>query len=625
MSDANPSASPTLLWPDLSEYRVSLGIVDHDGGGASLIFVDQDGKHKHIARNMGFQKTRWAGLWTRSDTRVEASAFKAVFPKVNVVRRSAEEIRSDALDQIRAVIDASKQQLLPGFEPLGAVDAGREPIAKAAPTVKGAKTKIGGDQDGEFIDLSPLIAEALQLGPNLAGQEVFESPDGSRFVRYTVDTETETVSKMERETARVGADDAAAATFLRGESDGSLALCADAFVKMMADGHTARVDELQRFFRAVTGREFTQEDPDLDRVIAAIDRSRVRKLAQLVISPDDSAFHAALRLHEAAQYYTVVKTHRMTPLPIGVSLQQIASAMPEESTVRIDNAQYGEFSSFSEGVSRFKPATEGQVSDLLLAAYDGALLENSVQAFGTSVSRNDHANVLTALEKIAPKGKGIFVIEGDAVAGRIGPSSRRFLDALATQHEIEGIVDIDGALMGVPGAAPSRMIVVGNKREAPGHGGLPPAVPYVTDYAALWGWSGKITNSIREPGSVPYVDRGGVSKETVIGENAFQAPYIPASLLSDPALMVPRNLASPLRRAMIEINKTIPHIDAWLAAQLEYGEGEMKTALSAEQADAVTMGLKRMEEGLGVHGCRPDGHRQGSHHLGPRAPCTGER
>lgn len=600
MSDTTPSSAPeTLLWPDLSSHGVSLGIVPHEGGGASLIFVDQASKHGHIAKNMGFQKTRWTGLWTRSDIRVEASSFRAAFPQVNVVRRTFESIKESALESIRLIVEASRQPLLPGFEPVGDVDGSKEPVARVSPLSPRGKDKATSDDEGLMVDISPLASSSRSMGVNLAGQEVFESPDRARFVRFDKETDAGVVSQVEKETARLTADDATAAKFLRAGTDGALALCADAFVKMMADGHIARVDELHRFFRSVTDREFTQDDPDLNRVIAAIDRSRVRKLAQLVVSPDLDAFHAALRLHEAAQYYTAVKSQRMTPLPVSVVLQHIASAMPENSSVRINNAENGEFSSFTEGVSKFNESAAGTASDLLLAAYEGTLLEKSVQAFGTSVSRNDHANVLQSLQTMSPTGMGIFVIEGDTVPGRIGPSSRRFMDALANLHEISGIVDIDGSLMGVPGAPPSRMIVVGPRRDVPGHGGLPPALPYVTDYLSLWGWSANITQAIRKPGSVSYTDRGGVSKETVIGENAFQAPYIPTSLLSDPTLMVPRNLASPLRRAMIEINKEIPHIDPWLENQLQFAPGEMKAAISSEQADAVVMGLRRMDEGRG--------------------------
>lgn len=599
-----------VVWPDLSAYGVTLGVVTLDGDKRQLVYADESGRYKHIARNMGFSRTKWDGLWVRSDTRVEASAFRTAFPKVVVKRRAEREISDETHEKIRQLVEASRQALLPGFEAVGPLDGFNEPAARTAPKVK--KLADRGDAaeqevlDSNEIDLSPLVAEARLMGTNLAGEEVYEAHGGSRFVRFQVDSESGVVDRIVREMARVGADDTTAARFLRGETDSALGLCAQAFVRMMEQGHTARADELHRFFRAVTGREFSAGDPDISRVVGAIDQARVAALRAPISSQgnepevaDAEMFRRAMKMHEAAQYYSVVKTQRMTPLPIGVMFQHIAGAMPQGSTVRIDNAQHGEFGAFDAPDSTFRPAASGQQPDLLLAAYPGTLLDQAVQAFGTAVTRQDHASVLTALEKMPDNGLGVFVIEGDAAPGRIGPSSRRFLDALANLREIEGIVDVDGSLMGVPGALPSRVIVVGAKREVPGHGGLPASVPYVTDYEALWSWGTKITEAIRKPGSVPYVDRGGVSKETTF-ENAFQAPYIPTSMLSDPSLMIPRNLASPVRRAMLEVQKETPHIDAWLQNRLEYSDDKALTeALSAEQADAIALALHRSESGLG--------------------------
>lgn len=623
--DTTPTAAapvtPTIVWPDLSAYGVTLGVVSLDNDRQQLIYADESGKYKHIAKNMGFSRTRWEGLWVRSDLRVEASAFRAAFPKVVVKRRTEQEISDTALEKIRLLVEVARQDLLPGFDAIGPMDEAGQPKPRSAPVVKRTVTRgAAGEQevlDGEEIDLSPLIAEARLMGTNLTGEEVYEAPGGARFVRFQVETDDATNDRVVRELIRVGADDMVAARFLRAETDGALDLCAQAFVKMMAEGHTARVDELQRFFRAVTGREFAQEDPDMGRVIGAIDTARVARLNQR-LAPVVSAegvegertveevqiagaemFRLALRLHESAQYYSVVKSERMTPLPIGIVFQHIASAMPQGSSVRVDNAAHGEFGTFGGDGSLFRTAAKNEVPDILMGAYSGKLLDQAVQAFGTAVTREDHANVLTSLERMPAQGLGVFVIEGDAVAGRIGPSSRRFLDALANLREIEGIVDVDGTLMGVPGALPSRIIVVGNKREVPGHGGLPPSLPSVTDYDALWAWGAKITEAIRKPGSVPYIERGGVSKETTF-ENVFQAPYIPASMVSDPALMIPRNLASPTRRAMLEVMKETPHIDSWVMNRLEFPDMKaLSEAASSEQVDGVALGMHRAESGLG--------------------------
>lgn len=623
MSDTNNAVLPVetmlapkeIVWPDLSAYGITLGVITVDGDKRQLIYADESGKYNHIARNMGFSRTKWAGLWVRTDTRVEASAFRTAFPKVVVKRRTEAEISDAALEKIRQLVEISRQTLLPGFDALGPIDSASQPESRPAPVVKGLANK--GDAaskevlDSEDIDLSPLIAEARLLGTNMAGEEVLEAPDGARFVRFSVEGENSTNDRIVREMNRISADDLTAARFLRADSDAAMALCAQAFVKRMADGHVARVDELHRFFRAVTSREFTQDDPELTRVVRAIDAARVGFVSATAAEDateaevkvaDAAMFKKALLLHENAQYYTAIKSDRMTPLPIGVVFQHIASAMPKGSSVRIDNALAGEFGgleSSAGGVSAFRTANVDEVQDILLGAYSGKPLEQAVQAYGTAVTREDHAKVLTSLERMRMNGLGVFVIEGDAVPGRIGPSSRRFLDSLANMREIEGIVDVDGSLMGVPGALPSRIVVVGSGREIPGHGGLPSTVPYVTDYASLWTWGAKITEAIRKPGSVPYIERGGVSNQAVI-ESQFQTPYIPTSMISEPSLMIPRNLASPVRRAMLSVLKETPHLDSWLQNKLEYPDGPaMAEALSAEQADAIALGMHRTQSGLG--------------------------
>lgn len=586
-------SSNILAWPDLSEYGITLGIITLENDKRQLVYIDETGGYKHVAKNMGFQQTRWAGLWVRSDVRVEATAFRVAFPKVKVRQRVEMEIEEVALEKVRQLVEASRQSLLPGFDVLGPMDAGYAVAAPGYPKIKRRGGKVDDAAANDAFDITPLTQEARLLGGNLAAEDVFEALNGTRFTRFWVEEDTGRVSRTSQEVHRVGATDEQAARFLRGDSERSLAICAQGFVDLMANGHIARVDELHRFFYAVTGREFSSVDPDVDRVISAIDRARVEKINSIKGDLGGlEQFSMAMTLHEAAQYYSAVKSLRMTPLPVGVVFQHITASRPAGSRIRIENARYGEFGSISTNHA------DG-VADVLLATYESTPLGHVVQAMGIAVNRLDHAKILAAIEVMPVDGLGVFVIEGDVTAGKIGSSSRRFLDALANRNEIEGIVDIDGSLMGAPGALPSRVIVVGAKREIPGHGGLPASIPFVTEYGALWSWGCSIGNAIAAPGSVTYVARGGVAHETTY-ENAFQAPYIPTSILSDPTLMVPRNLASPIRRAMINIMSETPDIDAWLMRRLGYSDLQtLGQAVSAEQADAVTMALHRAETGLG--------------------------
>jgi hypothetical protein len=577
------SDKQTRRWPNLSAYGVTLGIIDLAGGKNRLVFSDETGKFGHIAKNMAFQRTRWPGLWVRDDTRLEASAFRPAFPLVKIEDRSNEDIGNEILSRIRDVVDRAKQEQLPGFSITGDY---------VGSDLSGTKSTDGGD----LVDLSPLslIAAAYPMGMNHLGQDVFESPDGKRFLRVVIEDK----GRIVMEGQRTEQTDEDAGRFMRGTTPASLALAADGFVRSMAEGRVARVEDFAQFFRAVNEREMAEQDLEIGRSAKAIDVARVRRLAGLARNPDADAFGAALRLHEAAQYYTII-ADKMTPLPVGIVMQHIATAMPEGSTVRIGSKDATQFSIFMDGAGAFKMADDGQPQDILLATSQPIPLERSFEIFGTSVARLDHSEVLQSLEQISPDGLGIFVVGGDGAPGRIGPASRRFLDALATHYKVEGIVDIDGNLTGTPGAPPQRIIVVGSKNATPGHGGLPASLPYVTDYESLWSWGDSIVESIKKPGSVAASMRGAVATDSTVEVNEFQAPYVPTSMLSDPAMMVPRNMASPLRRAMLEVLREHPHIDDYLGEQLQMTNEDLKESFSAEQADAIVLGLKRLETGLG--------------------------
>lgn len=629
------SVAPTapVQWPDLSTYGVTLGIVDTQGGRKSLVFSDELGKYAHIARGMGFSRTRWPGLWVRPDVRIQPGSFRSAFPNLKIVQASAEAIASTILGKIQDHVAGIGQRDLPGFAAIDDADLQRANSAKVARRyaktenedlslmspeqangqgAQGGQRAEGpqaiadiaanpsaqpGESDGFVVDISPLSVDNVLMGFNKLGEEVYQGPDGRRFSK----TETPGGARIRREAHMSFPDPQEAGLFLRGDTPEALASSAEGLVWAMAHGRTIRVEDFAQFFRATTGRDLsknTASDPDFDNVVNAVDRARVRSLASLALSPDADAFAAALRLHEAAQYYAIINDSRMTPLPIGVVLQHMALSMPQGSSVRVANAERGEFSILSGDY--FKQAAEGEPQDLLMGAYEGKPLDTAVEAFGTMVSREDHAQTLLMLEKMSDDGLGIFLVDGDAIPGRIGPTSRRFLDALAAQFQVEGIVDVDGMLMGVPGGAPKRIVVVGAKHPSPISPVLPDSLPFVTDYESLWRWGDRTAEAIRKPGSVPMGERGAISNVSGIDQiNSYQSPYIPTSTLSDPTLMVPRNMASPLRRAMIEIQRTTPHTDQWLADQLEMSMDQLRDAFSPEQADSLVMAIKRGEQGLG--------------------------
>jgi hypothetical protein len=584
------------------------------------MFSDIGEKHFGVARKMGFSRTKYPGLYVRNNPQIDPAVVLKAFPDALIEEVSHEEIGRRILDKMRMHMEAGLQNMLPGFG--GMEDSGPAIAPQAgfqAPATNPQSTNPT-TQSGAVMDITPLMIEALPLGMNRFGEEVLETPSGERFVRIVTDEKTTVLHEgIRRPISEASPEtDEREARFLRGDTEGSLDLSCDGFVRSMMTGRNARVDDFARFFRAVTGREMPDVDPEIDRIAQAVDRARVRKLATLSQSADPDAYIGALRLHEAAQYYTVVKEGRMTPLPMAVIVQSIVASMPADARVRVATPGHGELSTFIDSV--FQPATQDAPESIVMAAYEPDQMDQGIEVMGSMMSRTDHASVLRAIERmqagidatsgavtpgaltpeVAPvQTLGVFVIGGDGIPGRIGPPSRHFLNALATHYTIEGIVDVDGAMMGAPDSPPSRIVVVGNRRESPGHANLPPSVPYVTDYQQLFSWGASISSAIRVPGSVPYRDRGGVSDDQTIEENSYQAPYIPTSMLSDPALMIPRNLASPTRRAMLNITRDTPLIDPWLQDKLGMDAGELKQSLSAEQADAVAVALNRLQSGLG--------------------------
>ena len=426
----------------------------------------------------------------------------------------------------------------------------------------------------------------------MVGEAVFARPSGERFVR--IDTVEGLRILQEKDVNDKSG--IAPARFLRAVDQTTARLCAEGFVRVMADGHVLRLDDLKTYIKATIGRDFSPDDPLVQSTIDVIDEARVHRLVASSDMPDQLTLSNALALHENCQWYSSVDQRRMAALPLGVVAQYIARTRKAGERFKIVGEKRGEFSALIE--SEFQ-RTDANDANFVVGELSEHELPRALTRFGIEVKRNDHAALGSLVGDLPDNGLGVFIVGGDGSPGHIGPQSRRFLDAFAAHYEIEGIVDIDGAMLGGSNVAAKRMLIVGPRREKIGHGGLPPRIPYVTDYESLWGWANQVVQHIQTPGSVSYAARGGVSTDIVNEANSWQVPYIPASMLSDPSLMVPRNLSTHTRRAVLSAKEGIEDVDAWLAGTLDYDPKDLSEAFAAEQADAVLLGIKRFERGLG--------------------------
>ncbi len=80
-------------WPDLSGYGLYFGVLDMPNGERRLVMVDTKASWSALARRMGFQQSRWLGVWVRNDLTFKIPDFKTLFPRAQVVQLTDHEIR----------------------------------------------------------------------------------------------------------------------------------------------------------------------------------------------------------------------------------------------------------------------------------------------------------------------------------------------------------------------------------------------------------------------------------------------------------------------------------------------------------------------------------------------------
>ena len=588
MADSLP-----IPWPDLTEYGVVLGEVRTSASARALLLSDPRAEHWGVARRLGFSKTRLPGLYVHKRTELDPGALARAFPKVRIAQLARTEINARILARIREHADAQHQHALPGLGDTMDASAGEGFELPAQ----------------EAVDVSPRGIEAAPIGMNRLGETVLETPSGERLVRRANGARTSIVNETDPATA----DAEVASRFLRGTSLEAMALCAEGFVLAMSQGRIARAEEFTTFVRAVTGESPDSEDARIAMLAGLIDQARVRALTHAVTIDSRDAFATALSLHEAAQYYGAVREARMTPLPLALLLQEVAFSMPAGARLEVRGSDAGELDWRLAGVlERAQPL---EPADVILASFDPTLLPAGEGIMGSVINRADHARVLKILEaqydmRIAhasqaslagepPAQLGVFLIGADGDQGRIGPPSRHFLNALSSHYAIEGMVDLDGALTGMPGAPPMRIVVTGRRKTESSFSSLQPTVPFVSDYEQLRAWVGRTTEALRQPGSVAPAERGAVAVGEQVSHSSYQAPYIPLSLLSDPSMMVPRNLAAPTRQALLDVARRHPDVDAWVAESMAMDKAELRDIFDAEQVDSMALILSRQEQGLG--------------------------
>lgn len=580
MTQSSPAPQRKRAWPDMSAYGLHFGVLDMPNGESRMVMVDRDGAWGALGKRMGFQPSRWFGLYVKSSLKLDIPGFRTSFPSAKVMQLTDQEIR----DRIRPLILERRHQRL------SQVHAGkgrlswhptRTSVAEAA-AIASAPTVEDEEASGNLTPESAL-RQTLFLGMNPLGQEVFESGDGLRFAR-----------SGDRIVARESVDASPSPTFLRAANGSDLVEVAAGMVREIEAGKRLHSDDFVRFVDAVFGSGSSEDKELVGRFHAGLDVAMLERVAAIEGAGQD-VFSAALQLHEGRPTFWRAAGSWATPLPISVVMQSLATARIQ-SMDGIITPTVIDITSHPRSHSWSMAATSVSGGDI--PAHDVALAgvfgeqQTGQSVSGVRITRTDTEALLASLAKRNADGLSVFLMTTDK-AGKLDNEFRRALSAIGQKYEVTGITDLDASLIGPGNEKASRLVVIGRKRAEPDYTYAVPAdVPVVYDYSSLWGWSETLRAS-QLGESQTFGDDG---RE----ENRWQAPYIAASQISEPEAMSPRNLLGPVRQALAHIvERNGMGVDEFVCAKLGWTMEQLEERLSAEQADAVAIGIQAVDDGMG--------------------------
>ena len=582
----HPARSGKRKWPDMSSYGIHFGVVEMPNGESRLVMVDDEGSWAPLAKSMGFSQSRWFGLYVKASTKLDIPGFHSNFPSAKVLELSDDEIRA----RIRPLILARKNQRVSQMHAgRGRLSwhPSRTEIADAA--ARAAQPAVPVDDTESAATLSPeqALRQTLLLGMNYMGQDVYESGDGQRFVR-----------SGDAIVAKEGFDAVPNPVFLRIRSDEDLVQVAAGMVMEIDANKRLHSDDFIRFMEASLGTGAHEDKEAVGRFHAALDRASRDRVTSIEGAGRD-VFDEALRLHEGRPTFWRAPGTMATPLPISVVMQSLASARANSTLdavvapVIIDLTGNPKSHSWSLAATSISGG-DVPVHDIGLAGVFGKPAK-AQSISGIRVTRTDTEMLLETLAKRRADGLTVFAITAD-VAGTLDNEFRRVLSAIGQKYEVSGLTDIDAAMIGAGSEHCSRLVVIGNKRASPDYTfAVQAQIQVIYDYSSLWNWGEALRAS--QFGEVQTFGDDGRE------ENRWQAPYIPASQVSEPESMSPRNLLGPVRKALANIvEKTGLGIDEFVCSKLGWTMAQLEDEkrLSSEQTDAVALGIQAIDDGMGL-------------------------
>lgn len=579
-----PVSTP-IDWPDLAAYGLHFGVIDIPNLGRRLVMVDETNSWGALARKLGFQHSRWLGIWLKES--LDLALPMDVFPRGRILSRTPADIQEDIsrrlVAQKKVRISEAVRARSPNrnaWRPDGGSDAsvGSKPAMAAAAEAPQI----------EALPLGTALRQTIFLGLNHLGQSVYELGDGTR-------------QTMQNDAVVAREGEQPAPHFLRAQNDEDLVSVASGMLKEIDAGSRLGSADFERYVAAALSTDFASEDAssidsDVMRFHRALDAALLKRLQAEDLGTDRDRFAEALKLHDGRPPYRRTTGTLPTPLPLSVVMQtvagRLASKLPDGVAIYHDSDAGGEHSWMLKDASRGLNA-DGDVPlhSVCVAGAFSAPTEPTV-INGLKVSRADHAALLRAVEARMDEGVTVFVVAAGDKPGHMTPDFRRVIGHIGARYKILSVADLAPAMMGAGNTVASRLVVVGDKLRELDYAYAPPSTaPVYFDYEALWNWAEVLASEASADKTFLNESRDA---------NRWQSPYIPASQVSEPFAMSPRNLLGPTRKALGRIVEASGlGIDEFVSDRLQIPMDELGNYLVSEQIDATALSIFAIERGHG--------------------------
>lgn len=466
--------------PDLRLVRVAF-----PSGTKRLVLVgaqkvDDDPELLQKLQAIGFYKSR-SGFMVRDDLAFSLSQIQRAFPKAAPAQVAVNDV-------IR---------IMPSHHG-----------ETAAPTVS-----------DEAVAANNAIMAAIPLGLNHLGQTVYSGEDG----RFIADLKNHIIRE---------ADVRSPAAFLYARSAEDMALCADGFVREIANGKVCRFDDLKRFASIVT--EYPEAEiiytPLMRQVQESMEAALVRHLRRNSRGLGRAAYNLAIRMEEgqpplaARTSDSLTLQQFSTALPISVVVQRILGPTAGKSVLEptigngslvstLDNANVVGFDLDNDRIMNvardrkdavlaqgdatqvvFQEKNNGEKFDIVVSNPPFGGLQSSKTIEGLKVTRIDHLIMMRSLLARKDDGLAVYIIGADSYldskAGQVTGGSRYLFNWLEDHYQVSA-VEVDGGLWAKQGATfPTRIVVIGKKGGQKGQ--IPDTISVIRDHDTLFEWSNRM-------------------------------------------------------------------------------------------------------------------------------------